>query len=256
MEVARSECETNKAAYPTNPYYQDLIDQLDGGVQRLRDVDNIRGSFSKLRKYSGYIKNMKYLRRWNRLNRSVETSVMSHTFVVASLALITACIEVSRRASELPADLTYRAILRALFHDVPETFTGDVITPVKKRIAVISERNWREIEQRRLQPLIEAAPPEVQHDIEALNLLSDLPSNDNDVFGKLVKECDQLASLLECVFERSAGRTYGEMDQAYDAYAKTLLSSSWRSIREIALYGLFRKGEEEKAENKDNKRQR
>jgi 5'-deoxynucleotidase YfbR-like HD superfamily hydrolase len=33
---------------------------------------------------------MKYLRRWNRLNRAVETSVMSHTFTVASLAVIAA----------------------------------------------------------------------------------------------------------------------------------------------------------------------
>lgn len=241
MVVAQSECETNKRAYPENPYYLDLIGDLDSDIQRLRDVDDFRRSYSKLRKYREYIKNMKYLRRWNRLNRSVETSVMSHTFVVAALALVTARIEEGDGGNKLPKNFTYRAILRALFHDVPEAFTGDVITPVKSRITQRAQKNWREIELRRLQPLIAATPKRVADDLERLELLHDVPSGDNVVVGKLVKECDRLASLLECVFERSAGLTYGEMEQAYDAYAKTLLSSSWRSIREIALHVLFRK---------------
>jgi len=50
--------------------------------------------------------------------------------------------------------------------------------------------------------------------------------------------------LLECVFEKSAGRTYGEMEKAYNKYARDLLSSPWRSIQQIALYGLFGKGGE------------
>lgn len=241
MEVAKSECETNKRAYPENPYYLDLIGELDSDVERFRDVDDFRRSLSELKKYGEYIKNMKYLRRWNRLNRSVETSVMSHTFVVAALALVTSRIEVGNPEIKLPNDFTYRAILRALFHDVPEAFTGDVITPVKKRITKHAEKNWREIEMRRLQPLIAAAPKRVADDLKKLELLDDEPSGDNVVVGKLVKECDRLASLLECVFERSSGLTYGEMEQAYDAYAITLLSSPWCSIREIALHCLFRK---------------
>lgn len=244
MDVARSECETNKRAYPENPYYLDLISELDGDVQRFREVDDFRNSMSQLRKYGEYIKNMKYLRRWNRINRSVETSVMSHTFVVAALALVTSCMEVSNPECELPDNFIYRAILRALFHDVPEAFTGDVITPVKKRIVERAGKDWREIEIRRLKPLIDVTPEKVAADMKEFELLEDLPSGNEDLVGKLVKECDRLSMLLECIFEQSTGRTYGEMVQAYNAYARTLLSSPWRSIREIALYGLFRKGEE------------
>lgn len=227
MQVARSECDTNKTAYPQNPYYLDLMGELEGDVQRLRGVDDFRNSLSNLTKYAEYIKNMKYLRRWNRLNRSVETSVMSHTFVVAALALVTARIEVSDRKRKLPEDFTYRAILRALFHDVPEAFTGDVITPVNALITKRVGKDWHEIELRRLQPLITAAPKRVVADMEELELLNDMPSGDNAVVAELVKECDRLASLLECVFERSAGLTYGEMEQAYNTYARTLLCSSW-----------------------------
>lgn len=241
MDVARSECETNKRAYPTNPYYLDLINELDGDVQRLREVDDFRNSMSMLTKYGEYIKNMKYLRRWNRINRSIETSVMSHTFVVAALALVTSCMEVSDPACELPESFTYRSILRALFHDVPEAFTGDVITPVKKRIVDRGGKEWHEIEMIRLKPFTEVTPKNVADDMKEFDLLEELPNGNEDIVGKLVKECDSLSVLLECIFEQSTGRTYTEMTQAYDTYARRLLSSPWRSIREIALHGLFRK---------------
>lgn len=241
MDVAKSECETNKRAYPENPYYVDLIRELDSDVQRFRDVDDFRNSMSQLKKYNEYIKNMKYLRRWNQINRSVETSVMSHTFVVAALALVTSCIEVSNQELDLPDNFTYRAILRALFHDVAEAFTGDIITSVKNRIKKHFDNDWSKIERLRLQPLINEMPINLKNDMEKYELINNLPSDDEDIVGKLVKECDRLSMLLECIFEQSTGRIYSEMDEAFNESAKTLLSSPWRSIREITLYGLFRK---------------
>jgi putative hydrolase of HD superfamily len=143
----------------------------------------------------------------------------------------------------LPDSFTYRAILRSLFHDLPEAFTGDVITPVKKRIVEHAGKEWHEIEMLRLKPLIEVTPKNVIDDMKEFELLEDLPHGDEDLVGKLVKECDRLSMLLECIFEQSTGRSYTEMIQAYNAYARRLLSSPWRSIREIALYGLFRRDE-------------
>ncbi|MBF8277297.1 MAG: hypothetical protein HW390_2370 [Candidatus Brocadiaceae bacterium] len=242
MKVAETECETNKRAYPENPHYIDLMTELGGDVQRLRDIDDFRNSLTHLMKYAEYIKNMKYLRRWNRLNRAVETSVMSHTFTVASFAVITARLEVGYAPGTLPEDFTYRAIVRALFHDVAEAFTGDVITPVKQRLKKLARKEWREIEIRRLDPFMAAAPVELQSDIRDMYLLDELHKDDEDVVGKLVKDCDRLSLLLECVFERSAGGTYGETEEAYDVYARRLLSSEFRSIREITLHGLFPRG--------------
>lgn len=250
MEVAKSECETNKKAYPNNPYYKDLIHELDADVQRFPKIDDFRSSMTQLKTYGEYIKNMKYLRRWNRINRSVETSVMSHTFVVAALTLITSCIETSNPKRNLPENFIYKSILRALFHDVPEAFTGDVITPVKKRIAKHAGKEWSEIEMHRLKPLFDNAPEQVITDIDEFELMKELPSgnevlvgSNKDLVGSLVKECDRLSALLECIFEHSTGLTYGEMDQAYKSYARILLESPWQSIRKITLYGLFRKRE-------------
>ena len=241
LEVAKLECETNKRGYPDNPYYLDLFTELEGRVDSMPGVDDFRISFTQLKKYREYIKNMKYLRRWNRINRSVETSVMGHTFGVAALALVAACLEVGRSEETLSKNFIYQSILRALFHDVPEAFTGDVISPVKDCIK--TKCNWPEIEERRLVPLREATPEKLLNEIDDLKLFSELPSGGEDKVGKLVKDCDRLSLLLECVFERSAGGVHGEMEKAYNDYARTVLCSQWRSIREIALYGLFKKGE-------------
>jgi putative hydrolase of HD superfamily len=242
LEVARMERKTNEMGYPGNPYYLYLFTARKGDVRRKPEFARFRRSFDRLDRYAGYIKNMKYLRRWNRLNRSVETSVMSHTFVVAALALVAACIEVSDSKNNLSEDFVYKAVLRALFHDVPEVFTGDVISPVKKKIEKLAKCKWSEIEKGRLEPLRDrkVTPKKLLDDIDLLNLFSDLPGNSGDVVGKLVKDCDRLALLLECVFEKSAGRTYGEMEKAYEDYARAVLCSKWRSIREIALHGLFK----------------
>jgi len=184
------------------------------------------------------------VRRWNQLNRSVETTVMSHTFVVAALALVTACIEASDPKKNLPKDFTYRSILRALFHDLPETFTGDIVTPSKRRIEKFANVAWPKIEQERLKPLTKGIPEILDKDISQLGLLDALPDadTDKDEVGKLVKDCDRLSLLLECVFERSAGRINEEMQTAFDTFAMNLLNSSWRSIREITLHRLHPTG--------------
>jgi putative hydrolase of HD superfamily len=244
MQVAKSECDTNKIVYADNPYYRELIGNLDDKVQGLRGVDDFRNSLIQLKKYAEYIKNMKYVRRWNQLNRSVETTVMSHTFVVAALALVTACIEASDPKKNLPKDFTYRSILRALFHDLPETFTGDIVTPSKRRIEKFANVAWPKIEQERLKPLTKGIPEILDKDISQLGLLDALPDadTDKDEVGKLVKDCDRLSLLLECVFERSAGRINEEMQTAFDTFAMNLLNSSWRSIREITLHRLHPTG--------------
>ncbi len=64
--------------------------------------------------------------RWNRLRRSYPISVMSHLFIVATLSYLLFRIE-----GKSDADVT-EAILRSLYHDVPEAITGDIVTPTKK----------------------------------------------------------------------------------------------------------------------------
>jgi 5'-deoxynucleotidase len=213
---------------------------LEKDDQRFQEVDDFRISKSHLKNYSEYIKNMKYIRRWNRTETSMETSVMSHTFVVAALTLVTSCIELHNNEHKLPDNFIYRSILRALFHDVSEVFTGDIITPVKDIIKKHIGDDWEAIERKRIRPLVNAMPEKIKDDLEEFDLFAPLPKENGDMVGKLVKECDRLAALLECLFEQSSGHRSLEMDQAFINSSRRLLSSPWRSIRDIALYSLFK----------------
>lgn len=64
--------------------------------------------------------------RWNRLKRAYPVSVMAHLFIVATLSYLLFRIE-----GKSDAEVT-EAILRSLYHDVPEAITGDIVTPTKK----------------------------------------------------------------------------------------------------------------------------
>lgn len=64
--------------------------------------------------------------RWNRLKRAYPVSVMSHLFIVSVISFV-----LFRSEKRSDAE-TAEALLRSLYHDVPETITGDIITPTKK----------------------------------------------------------------------------------------------------------------------------
>lgn len=66
--------------------------------------------------------------RWNRSERLTHVSVLSHTYIITFLAY---CIGVLEQQSE--DDIT-DMLLTALYHDIPEAITGDIITPTKKAI--------------------------------------------------------------------------------------------------------------------------
>ncbi len=66
--------------------------------------------------------------RWNRMNRQYPISVLSHLTLVTYITYL-----LGIEAGE--SDATVDAMLEiAIFHDIPEAITGDIITPTKKSI--------------------------------------------------------------------------------------------------------------------------
>ena len=66
--------------------------------------------------------------RWNRMNRQYPISVLSHLTLVTYITYLLG-IEAGK------SDATVDAMLEiAIFHDIPEAITGDIITPTKKSI--------------------------------------------------------------------------------------------------------------------------
>jgi putative hydrolases of HD superfamily len=66
--------------------------------------------------------------RWNQSRRSIPVSVLSHTYIITFFSYL---IGIHEDLSD--EDIT-DMLLTALYHDMPEAITGDIITPTKKAI--------------------------------------------------------------------------------------------------------------------------
>ena len=66
--------------------------------------------------------------RWNHMRRTHPVSVMSHLFFIFFITYVIGNVE------GLKDDEVTDMMTTALYHDLPEAFTGDVITPTKKSV--------------------------------------------------------------------------------------------------------------------------
>ena len=80
-KIALDECETNRTIYNMSDY-EEIMKDIQKKIELLPEHEVLESSFQKHRRYLLKIKGLKYLRRWNMINRSIESSVMSHTFLV------------------------------------------------------------------------------------------------------------------------------------------------------------------------------
>lgn len=263
--IAEYECLRNSKVYPD--YYQRYLDALNRKRERLEKNKIARDFFIAAKTfipagmeeeesseaaqeeqqkrwfqdYISVVRCLKEIRRWNRINRTVESSVLSHTFLVALLTLVFSWMEKDAIKAESEdknsGDFGYEAVRLALFHDLPEALTGDIITPIKAAIKEAIGATFSDVEKKLIEedllPLL-ADAPNVQEEIKAMRLHTDLDDREPHSVRSMVKGCDRLALVIECLFERRASRRLeGEMASTYINYLETLQNSEWRSIREF-----------------------
>jgi len=231
--VARDECRTNENVFPSE--YGSISKDIDKRIADIAGSSDFTETYTKMREYFVTIKRLKYLRRWNRINRVIHTSVLAHTYLVTVLAVVISWLEEKRIKAD-SADWTtfqYKTALRALFHDLPESLTSDVISPVKEYISAINKDIWPYIEDNYTKEFVQMSPPPVREDIETHGLLKELDTSKPFTVDSIVKDCDRLALVLECAYERDSGRMNAEMIAAYQNYVLELQKSEWRSIREF-----------------------
>lgn len=136
--------------------------------------------------------------RWNQSSRTIPVSVLSHTYIIT---FVTYLIGISEDFSD--ADIT-DMMLTALYHDIPEAITGDVITPTKKAIP------W-------LEWVIESVEHDMVHDY-LLSYLSDRPylhileakmlSPWKEENGSLVKLADHISAYYEAKIESPSSQAF------------------------------------------------
>ena len=148
------------------------------------------------------------------------------TVIINGIATI--CHQLSNKEN-----FKYGAVLRALFHDVPESLTGDVITPVKDIINKKRSGFWSKVEDKLVNEFTAPIPEKIKNELISFSLLKDFKEDLYSV-DSLVKTCDQLALILECLYEKEWGSNIEEMRKAYESYTSKLQNSEWSSVREYA----------------------
>lgn len=139
--------------------------------------------------------------RWNRTPRKYPVSVLSHTYIVTFFTYLIA-------RERWYDDITLEdMLLTALYHDIPEAITGDIITPTKKAV-----------------PWLEEAIITIERDMVEDYLLSYLDGYSfahllsrkmltpwGEIHGDLVKHADILSAYHEARIEAPNSQEYQEV---------------------------------------------
>lgn len=142
---------------------------------------------------------MKYIDRWSLMRNSQSENLSEHSFEVGVTAHALVLLHNSRFGGSLNAE---RAAVLGLFHDAPESLTGDLPTPVKYHNAQLREA-YKTVENGACEVLVSMLPDDMKAEYKPFFF-----AEESDLsLWKFVKAADKLSALTKCIEERKAGNT-------------------------------------------------
>ena len=143
-----------------------------------------------------YIERMKYIRRWSLMRSLREETDMEHSFQVAYVAHALALI--GNECYDKQYDVG-GVLAMALYHDLPETITGDMPTPIKY-FRPEMRAVYGEIEKDASERLLSTLPDSLKRAYrDAVD-----PNTQSDEY-RLVKAADKISAYLKCLEETKGG---------------------------------------------------
>ncbi|HBG13944.1 MAG TPA: hypothetical protein DDW96_01255, partial [Synergistaceae bacterium] len=121
-QAALEECLTNKKIYERA--YKAREAEIRRSISEIPGHEAYEQIVSNYEEYFLTVRNLKYLIRWNRIKRSLESSVLAHTYAVALLAAVYSLYEEKMFAGIYESrvfdseKLQLDAVLLSLFHDI------------------------------------------------------------------------------------------------------------------------------------------
>lgn len=185
------------------------IGHHDNVISRMREVMN-NDNFIDL------IGQLRFQQRWTRTPRVPATTVLGHSLLVADTVFLN---DLDKGVDD---DTLYNDYYAALFHDLPEVLTKDVITPVKMNVGGLSElleSYEEEMVESKLMPMI----PEAWRDEFRYLLYDPFADKEHEEFGRLMGRDIKAADLLAAYMESRLSRYYGITSRVLkDAEASSL----------------------------------
>lgn len=152
----------------------------------------------------------KYIQRWGLMRNINSENLSEHSSEVAMITHALAVI------GNNIYDKNYdcgQAVSIALFHDVPEVYTGDLPTPVKYFNENMRE-TYKSVENDAIAKLLNKLPDELKKSYHEV-----FYPTDNDIV-LLVKIADKLCAYIKCVEEEKSGNN--EFVKAKEMLCQTL----------------------------------
>lgn len=141
----------------------------------------------------------KHIQRWGLMRNAVPETLAEHSSECAVLAHALATI--GNRVYGRDYDVG-RVVTMALFHDVPEVFTGDMPTPVKYANAEIRSQ-FAMIEAESTKNLLNKLPGELRGDYEEIFAAID----GDEKHHAILKAADRLCAYIKCSQEERYGNS-------------------------------------------------
>lgn len=171
-------------------------DEIDAQIYQYKDLAGVRRIMDDESAFNivDLIGQLRFQQRWARTPRMPRTTVLGHSLLVADMILLS---DMDNGADKRQI---YNDFYTALFHDLPEVLTKDVITPVKVSVGGLPElleSYEHELMNSRIMPLI---PGGWRDELKRMVFDPFVDRNDPVLGvcrGKDIKACDNMAAFME-----------------------------------------------------------
>lgn len=143
-----------------------------------------------------YVERMKYIRRWSLMHSLREETDTEHSFQVAYVAHALALITNNLGGEQVDVG---DVLAMALYHDLSETVTGDMPTPVKY-FRPEMRALYGGLEQSAKNRLLATLPEDLRAAYAPV-----VDPDESTLAWKLVKSADRISAYLKCAEETKSG---------------------------------------------------
>jgi len=220
LYAAYVEAEVNNRLFAE--YFYDIKISIEKKLKnvKLYSLETLLGNDS-MKKYLVYVRSLMHAIRWNQHSRTVPTTVSGHTLFVVFVAYL---LSLENGNTD-----TLNVMERALFHDVPEALTGDIISPTKRRVEGF-EKVIEKVESKMVHEVLLPLLPDKISSYYAPLMLDPFGGG---LEGKITRAADLTGSLIECKMEIDNGVKANIFEHGYQEIKKQLLLMQINAVTDL-----------------------
>lgn len=149
--------------------------------------------------FTALFSRMNFIDRWGLMRNSRKETLSEHSAVTACIAHVLSVIAKERFGADVSPE---RVAVAALYHDISETLTGDMPTPVKYRDDDIRD-SYKRVEKDAENQVAGMLPEDVRESIGEFVTGEVLSEREHSI----LKAADKLSALIKCIEEKRSGNT-------------------------------------------------